>query len=94
MTSDQVIEGLKQIIVEDLDVDVDYQELTPTMPLFEGGLGLDSVVLVELISCIEKRFDVVVADDMLTAETFKDLESVARVITTLLAAAESPVARG
>jgi acyl carrier protein len=94
MTPDQVLEGLKSIIVEDLDVDVEYQELTPTVPLFENGLGLDSVVLVELISCIEKRFDVLVADDLLTVDTFRDLQSVARVIGTLLAGVESPAGRG
>jgi acyl carrier protein len=94
MTADQVLEELRRIIVEDLDVDVDRQDLTPTVPLFENGLGLDSVVLVELISCIEKRFDVMVPDDMLTVETFKDLQSVAGVIGSLLAAVESPAGRG
>jgi acyl carrier protein len=94
MTSDQVLEGLKSIIAEDLDVAVNLQDLTPTVPLFENGLGLDSVVLVELISCVEKRFDVTVPDDLLTVETFQDLQSVARVITTLLAAVESPAGRG
>jgi acyl carrier protein len=94
MTAEQVLEGLKSIIVEDLDVDVEVQDLTPTVPLFEDGLGLDSVVLVELISAIEKRFEVVVPDDLLTVETFMDLQSVARVISTLLAADESPARRG
>jgi acyl carrier protein len=94
MTSDEVLEGLKRIIVDDLDVDVEYQDLSPDVPLFEGGLGLDSVVLVELISCIEKRFDVMVPDDLLTVETFKDLQSVAQVIGTLLAAVELPAGRG
>jgi acyl carrier protein len=94
MTSDEVLEELKSIIVEDLDVDVEYQDLTPTVPLFENGLGLDSVVLVELISGIEKRFDVVVPDDLLTVDTFKDLQSVARVISALLAAVESPAGQG
>ncbi len=94
MTSDEVLEGLKRIIVDDLDVDVEYQDLSPDVPLFEGGLGLDSVVLVELISCIEKRFDVMVSDDLLTVETFKDLQSVAQVIGTLLAAVELPAGRG
>jgi acyl carrier protein len=94
MTSDEVLEELKSIIVEDLDVDVEYQDLTPAVPLFENGLGLDSVVLVELISGIEKRFDVVVPDDLLTVDTFKDLQSVARVISALLAAVESPAGRG
>jgi acyl carrier protein len=90
MTSDQVLEGLKRIIAEDLELDVDYQDLTPTVPLFEDGLALDSVVLVELISFIEKRFDIVLPDDLLTVDTFKDLQSVARVVDARLAAVAAP----
>jgi acyl carrier protein len=87
MTSDQVLEGIKRIIAEDLELDIDYQDLTPTVPLFEDGLALDSVVLVELISFIEKRFDIVLPDDLLTVDTFKDLQSVAQVVGARLAAA-------
>jgi acyl carrier protein len=89
MTSDQVLDGLKRIISEDLELDVDYQDLTPTVPLFEDGLALDSVVLVELISFIEKRFDIVLPDDLLTVDTFKDLQSVAQVVGSRLAAVEA-----
>lgn len=94
MTSDQVLEGIKRIIAEDLELDVDYQALTPTVPLFEDGLALDSVVLVELISFIEKRFDIVLPDDLLTVDTFKDLQSLARVVGSRLAAVAAPAGRG
>lgn len=87
MTSDQVLEGIKRIIAEDLELNVEYKDLTPTVPLFEDGLALDSVVLVELISFIEKRFDIVLPDDLLTVDTFKDLQSVAQVVEARLAAA-------
>ena len=92
MTSDQVLEGIKRIIAEDLELGIDYQDLTPTVPLFEDGLALDSVVLVELISFIEKRFEIVLPDDLLTVDTFKDLQSVAQVVGARLAAA--PAGRG
>jgi acyl carrier protein len=85
MTSDQVLEGIKRIIAEDLELDIDYADLTPAVPLFEDGLALDSVVLVELISFIEKRFDIVLPDDLLTVDTFKDLQSVAQVVGSRLA---------
>lgn len=94
MTSDQVLEGIKHIIAQDLELDVQYEDLTPTVPLFEDGLALDSVVLVELISFIEQRFGVVLPDDLLTVDTFRDLQSVARVVAARLAAAEGPAARG
>jgi acyl carrier protein len=78
--SDQVLETVKRIVVEDLDVNLTYEELDETVPLFEDGLALDSVVLVELISFIEKRFNIVLHDDVLSMDTFQSLQSVARVV--------------
>jgi len=85
MRSEQVLERVKQIVVEDLDVNLTYEDLDETVPLFEEGLGLDSVVLVELISFIEKRFDIQLQDDMLNTEAFKNLQSIAQVIREQLA---------
>ena len=82
--SDQVLEKVKRIVVEDLDVNLTYEELDETLPLFEEGLALDSVVLVELISFIEKRFNIVLHDDVLSMETFESLQSVARVVSEQL----------
>lgn len=84
--SQQVVEKIKRIVVEDLDVNISYEDLDETVPLFEEGLGLDSVVLVELISFIEKRFNIELGDEALNMETFKNLQSVARVIGEHLAA--------
>lgn len=84
MTSDQVLERVKRIVVEDLDVNLRYEDLDTTIPLFEEGLGLDSVILVELISFIEKRFGIELQDEAFKTETFKNLESVARTIAKQL----------
>lgn len=83
--SDQVLERVKRIVVEDLDVNLRYEDLDETVPLFEEGLALDSVILVELISFIEKRFNIELRDEALNMETFQNLQSVARVIRTQLA---------
>ncbi|MDP9120179.1 MAG: phosphopantetheine-binding protein [Acidobacteriota bacterium] len=83
--SDQVLEGVKRIVAEDLDLNLAYEDIDVTMPLFEEGLALDSVVLVELISFIEERFKIELRDDALNMETFKNLESVARLIREQLA---------
>lgn len=78
--ADQVLERIKRIVVEDLDVNLKYEDLDETVPLFEEGLALDSVILVELIGFIEKRFDIVLDDEALNLATFENLQSVARVI--------------
>jgi acyl carrier protein len=82
--SDPVLEKVKRIVVEDLDVNLTYEDLDETVPLFEDGLALDSVVLVELISFIEKRFNIALHDDVLSMETFQSLQSVARVVSEQL----------
>jgi acyl carrier protein len=88
--SDQVLETIKRIVAEDLDVNLSYDQIDETMPLFEEGLALDSVILVELISFIEKRFNIQLRDDVLNMDTFKNLQSVAQVISAQLAEQHKP----
>lgn len=86
MMSDQVVlDRIKRIVVEDLDLNLSYEDLDETVPLFEEGLGLDSVILVELISFIEKRFNIELGDEVLNMEAFKNLQSVAQVIREQMA---------
>jgi len=82
---DQVLEQIKRIVVEDLDVNLTYEDLDETVPLFEEGLALDSVILVELISFIEKRFNIELGDEALNTDTFRNLQSIARMIREQLA---------
>ena len=89
MTSDQVLEKLKRILIEDLDLNLSYEDLDETVPLFEGGLALDSVVVVELISFVEQRFKIELPEEMLRMEAFKDLSSVAQAIQQQLPLAQS-----
>lgn len=77
---DPVIEKLKRIVADDLDVNLSYDEIDPGAPLFEEGLALDSVVLVELISFVERRFGIELRDDALNMATFQNLETLARAI--------------
>jgi acyl carrier protein len=86
MMSDQVVlDQVKRIVIEDLDLNLTYEDLDETIPLFEEGLALDSVILVELISFIEKRFNIQLEEDLLNMETFRNLQSIARVIREQMA---------
>ena len=78
-TADIVAE-LQRMIVEDLDVRIAAVAVTPEVPLLEGGLGLDSIVLYELITLIEKRFGFEFADDNLNTAQFENLTVLARYI--------------
>jgi acyl carrier protein len=86
MMSDQVVlDQVKRIVIEDLDLNLSYEDLDETIPLFEEGLALDSVILGELISFIEKRFNIQLAEDLLNMETFRNLRSIASVIREQMA---------
>ncbi|QLQ34317.1 MAG: acyl carrier protein [Candidatus Thiothrix singaporensis] len=60
MTPDRVaVEGLigqlKEIISEKMDVNISRDEINPDVSLFEDGLGLDSIAIVEFITLIEEN---------------------------------------
>lgn len=77
---ENVIDRLKQIIAEQLDVNIKLQDIDADAPLFEGGLGLDSIAIVELITLIEERFGFQFADDELNLKPFQDLRTLAQFI--------------
>ncbi|MCB9741383.1 MAG: acyl carrier protein [Alphaproteobacteria bacterium] len=77
---DAVEQELARILAEELDLKIERARITPTAPLFEGGLGLDSIALVELIGLVEENFNVFFEDDELTMETFQDLRTLAKLV--------------
>jgi acyl carrier protein len=79
---ENVIEQLKQIIADDLDVNLKQEEIDEDVSLFEEGLGLDSVVIMEFISLIEARFGFQFSDDELNMEPFQNLQTLADFIST------------
>ncbi len=77
---------LKQIISEELDVNLKLNEISEDISLFEDGLGLDSVAIVEFICLIEDRYRFQFSDEELAMGPFKNLitlsELIAKKITT------------
>jgi acyl carrier protein len=77
----EIVSQLKNIIVQELDVNVSEADISEDVLLFEGGLGLDSVILVELIALIEKKLAVRFSDDELNPELFSTLSVLADFIS-------------
>ncbi|GGI79636.1 hypothetical protein GCM10007978_16850 [Shewanella hanedai] len=75
-----MINSIKQLIVEKLDVNVGYDEFDQTTPLFEGGLAMDSIVFTEFIVLLEKTFKIEFDDDALAVENFSNVEKIAETI--------------
>lgn len=52
------LENLENLILTDLKSNIDPNAVTAEVPLFEGGLGLDSFAVLDLVMAIEKTFGV------------------------------------
>jgi acyl carrier protein len=77
---------LKNIIARELDVNLKVEDIGENDSLFEGGLALDSIAIVELISLVEEHFDFLFSDAELTPETFSNLNVLAEFISDKLSA--------
>jgi acyl carrier protein len=76
-----VIEQLKQIIAEELDVNLSPEEIDEAAPLWEGGIGLDSIAIMDFILLIEECFGFEFSDAELNVGLFKNLEVLADFIS-------------
>lgn len=83
-SSKEVIEDLKTIIVEKLDVNIDISEITEEVSLIEGGIGLDSIAIVNLIVCIEDTYDMQFSEDEITMDMFQNLKNLSNCVVQKL----------
>jgi acyl carrier protein len=80
MDKTRIIETLKRIIAEDLDLNVSYEQIGDEASLLEDGLALDSINMAEFIDHVERRFSIKVLDEDLDTATFESLASVASLV--------------
>lgn len=71
------IEQLKNIIADQLDANIKRAEIAPDVSLLEDGLGLDSIMLVALISLIEENFGFEFEEDELDLDILTSVQSLA-----------------
>lgn len=72
-----IMNQLKEIIATKLDVNLKLDEIAENVSLYEDGLGLDSIAIVDLIVSIEKGFSISIQDEELSADLFKNLTTLA-----------------
>ena len=59
-TPDDLNTRIKQSIVRSLRLPIAWEEIGDATPLFEGGLGLDSIDVLELVLEVERSFGVAI----------------------------------
>ena len=72
-----IIQQIKRILVEDMQLNIALEEIPDDYSLLERGLGLDSILIAELIARIEDRFGLHFDDRVLDAELFNNLSLLA-----------------
>lgn len=77
MTS--VEDCLRDILIEDLFVEVEKDRILPT-DSFRQDLGIDSLGFVELKEQVERRFGIAISDDDFTPENFSTISSLTSLI--------------
>jgi acyl carrier protein len=75
-----IVARLKSIIADQLEVNLVADEIDEHDSFFEGGMGIDSVAVVELIVITEEQFGVEFADEDLVPEWFRSLRTFAKLV--------------
>ena len=72
---DEVKQKLKDIIVNDLDANIEASQVLDDISLYENGVGLDSISIVNLIVILEKKFGFSFEEDELNSEMFASVNN-------------------
>jgi len=81
---DEITQKLKKIIAEQLDVNIQANEIADDVGLLEEGLGLDSIVIMELITLVEENFGFHFEESDLNMEHFLNVQTLSHFVETKL----------
>ncbi len=79
-TADPLKMQIKQGIVRGLRLPIAWEEIGDATPLFDGGLGLDSIDVLELVLEIERSFGVAITDEQTGMKVLRSVDTIAEYI--------------
>jgi acyl carrier protein len=82
---EEILRKVLLLLIRDLKVKREPDAIDPDTPLFATGLGLDSVDAVELVICLQREFNLYLADDQ---EVVRKTRTVNSIIDCVLDEAE------
>lgn len=89
--SSPFVAEMKNLIVETLRLEgVTPSSIADDQPLFDSGLGLDSVDALELVVAIERRYDITLQGADLERSTFATVLSLARFVESKVSGRTAP----
>jgi len=82
--SDNLHARIKQVIVEELMLQIQPEEISDDAPIFgPEGLGLDSVDVLQLVIALEKNFGLKISEGDAAKELLKNVRSIGDAIRAL-----------
>ena len=79
--TEELIEGVKQLIIERLKLEeIAVEDIETDAPLFGEGLGLDSIDALELVIGLEKEYGVIIPDAEVGRKVFQSVRTIAQYI--------------
>ncbi len=78
---EELVEKLKKEIIEQLNLEeIEPDDIDPATPLFDEGLGLDSIDALELIVLLEKEYGQKIEDPKKGKEILYSVNTIAEFI--------------
>ena len=87
---EEVVSGVRQVLIEGLGVRRAPDEIDPDAPLFGTGLGLDSGDAVELVVGLEAKFGVHFAQGYMHRRLLRTVGTLADAVIAVLDAPRGP----
>jgi acyl carrier protein len=77
---DTIVSSLKAVLANELNLNLTPDQIDDHAPLTDGGLNLDSIVIIELIGLVEAKFNFEFQDADLRTATFANVNALAEVV--------------
>ena len=71
---------IKQAIVRSLRLPIAWEEIGDDTPLFDEGLGLDSIDVLELVLEVERQFGVSITDEQTGMKVMRSVNTLAEFV--------------
>jgi acyl carrier protein len=79
---DSIREKLRSVIAGDLDANIDVRDLRDDVSLYDDGLGLDSIAIINLIVLVEKKFDISFEEHEISSNIFGSIDHLSKFISS------------
>jgi len=76
LNADQIKGMVKDIILHELDSNISEEDIRDDISLYDDGLGLDSIAIINFIVLVEKKFDISFDETEINAQLFSSINSV------------------